>query len=91
MAPADRRDAGETAAGVTLTTEQLRWPGIDKDRAVGACWHLHRALQRHLLAQRLADRPWGMSRAAAVQSAREHARIARGYLGAVGFEGGGRL
>ena len=69
-----------------MTGADLCWPGVDQQRAVAACWHLTRALQRRLLSDRLPDRPWQISRQATLQSSSEHLRIARGFLGAVGFE-----
>lgn len=73
-----------------MTGADLHWPGIDRDRALAACWHLTRAVVRGQLAARIpvSGLPWQQSRRVALASAAEHCRIARGYLGAIGFEHG---
>lgn len=64
-----------------MNATQLTWPGVDQQRAVAACWHLERATQ---LAIVIRDYP--PTRLHMLPSFREHVRIARGYLGAIGFE-----
>ena len=65
---------------------------VDARRGVAAVWHLQRCLQVHraLLGARAAGRPRS-SMLYLERQVVEHLRIARGYLGAVGFEAGGRL
>ncbi len=81
-----------------MTGADIRWPGVDRDRARGAAWHLERAVQ-HLRTLRRAEYVIGTElpagrtpggRRVLVQGL-EHSRIARGFLGAIGFEQGGRL
>ena len=81
--------------GPVVTGSELTWPGVDRDRAVTACWHLERAVV-HLAAFRSLSEleeapPWVAPAAARLAMAGEHVRLARGYLGAIGFERGGRL
>lgn len=76
---------------LVINADLIDWPGVDRDRAVAAAWHLQRAVQRRIFAERSPDRPWQISRGAALASAREHLRIAHGYLGAVGYEHGVRV
>lgn len=81
---------------MALDGSALRWPGVDRDRAVAALWHLERAATRlRGIAARevVVGRPVGFTVAGRrlMRQADEHARIARGFLGAVGFEHGGRL
>jgi len=73
------------------TGADLTWPGVDRDRALAACWHLERAawwLQvfrcRRPMVPRTVTLRWE-------KNAREHLRIAVGFLGAVGFEHGAGL
>lgn len=69
-----------------LTPVQLTWPGVDKDRARGAAWHLARAAQLLSLVDRHPRLRLTIARAAG-----EHLRIAWGTLGAIGFEHSARL
>ncbi len=64
--------------------DQLTWPGVDRVRAYAALQELERAAQ--LLAE-LAGYSWsGLSHVWRLKTGLEHVRLARGYLGAVGFE-----
>jgi hypothetical protein len=72
-----------------VTGAELSWPGVDRQRAVGACWHLHRAAELLVELARYADESPRLSWR--VRAAGEHARIARGFLGAIGFEHGAGL
>lgn len=65
-----------------LQPEQLSWPGVDRMRARAAC----AALRLAVLALIAGERYVGDFGAVTT-----HLRAARGYLGAVGFEKGGRL
>jgi hypothetical protein len=72
-----------------MTAADIRWPGVDQDRAVAACWHLIRCAQwltglATVSGHRLGTR-------GVLLFAGEHMRMARGYLGAIGFEQGARL
>lgn len=72
-----------------MTGADIHWPGVDRDRAVAACWHLTRAAQH---AGGLRCTPFVEEyartgfRIRTSNAAREHLRIANGYLGAVGYE-----
>lgn len=62
----------------------------DRRRGVAACFHYRRALELELVRRRREQA--GERRQLHVERMiREHARIARGYLGAVGFERRSRL
>lgn len=92
----DRVDGGVGAPALALTAAQIRWPGVDRDRARGAAWHLERSLAslcQVLLLERAATEEMLHPREQRwmLKPAQEHARIARGYLGAIGFEQRGRL
>jgi hypothetical protein len=64
-----------------LNASQLAWPGVDKQRADAAAFHLIRALDCAVCA-----REYPIVRHRALAVAGEHERNARGYLGAIGFE-----
>lgn len=93
------RDCGssDAASGVTspstsrrtLSGSDITWPGVDRDRAIAAHWHLTRAVQHcgGLRSSTLVpDYQRTGFRIRTGKAAEEHLRIARGYLGAVGFE-----
>lgn len=69
-----------------MTSEEITWPGIDKQRAQAAAWHLARSAE--LLRQHAAR--GGAVLSWRLRAAGENLRIAYGFLGAVGFERGGR-
>ena len=80
---------------MAVTADQLDWgrprhAGVDRQRAFAGSYHLVRSAQlvRRLAAADVArvPRPAHLERAA-----REHLRLAKGFLGAIGFERGGRL
>lgn len=73
-----------------MTADQLTAP-IDWQRGDGAAWHLIRCLQWLGAAEQFAHPLQTHIRDAMLQTAGKHLRTARGYLGAVGFERGGRL
>lgn len=60
-----------------MIAAQLSWPGVDKQRALDAC----RALRLAALMLRYGQPAAGL----------DDIREARGLLGAIGFEKGGRL
>lgn len=64
----------------------------DRLRGIAAAWHYGRALELELRRRGLVDAGTGPTAVVWLGRARdEHARIARGFLGAVGFESGVRL
>ena len=65
----------------TMTADELTWPGVDRERAISAAWHLERAAQLLAFTSR-----HPATRRQIAPATREHIRTARGYLGAVGFE-----
>lgn len=73
-----------------IAASQLAWPGVDRDRALEAYWALHDAavMLRLNAAHRQST---GRSAMASLRFARDKLVAARGYLGAVGYEKGGRL
>ena len=77
-----------------VTAADIHWPGVDRDRAELAVYHLGRTLV-HLAAWRslseLEAPPWVAPAPARLAMAREHLQLAVGYLGAVGFEHGAAL
>jgi len=77
--------AGRSRRLATLTSSDLTWPGVDRDRAVAAAWHLERAaFWLGVLRNPLETGP----RWRAIRAAGEHLRIGYGFLGSIGFEHG---
>jgi hypothetical protein len=77
-----------------ITAAEITWPGVDRDRAIAAHWHLLRAVQHAggLRSSTLVpDYQRTGFRIRTGKAAAEHLRIAVGYLGAVGFEHGASL
>lgn len=74
-----------------LTADRLSWPGVDQERARSAAdflliavWRQRNAVTALREGRRVHARGW-------IRSGLECCRIARGALGAVGFEKGGWL
>ena len=65
----------------------ITWPGVDRERARAAAFHLERVLLR---LRALELDPTGPNREWTLASIATHLRVVRGYLGAVGFERRGR-
>lgn len=64
---------------------------VDVDRGRGASFHLQHALIHARTAQVRADHGDRTGARRSLTMAGSHMRTARGYLGAIGFEGGWRL
>lgn len=63
----------------------------DRRRGDGACYHLMRAVQLRQALARPECRRSAWRRRRYLEAAADHLRIARGQLGAIGFEHGWRL